>query len=122
MNSPVSSGQFVMIHWPFTDRSSIKRRPALFVEEPDVHGDLRVMKVTTRSPTESALVVTPEELAEGQLKTTSFLRLGHSLKLHEPLDKYEVALPSTLDFWTTTGKKDAAFRQEWALPIAINQP
>jgi CDP-6-deoxy-D-xylo-4-hexulose-3-dehydrase len=85
MNSPAWSGQFVVIDWPFTDRSSSKRRPALVVEEPDVHGDLRVLKVTSRRPSESALVVRPDDLAEGQLKTTSYLRLGHSLKIHQSL-------------------------------------
>jgi hypothetical protein len=85
MNSPAWSGQFVVIDWPFTDRSSSKRRPALVVEEPDVHGDLRVLKVTSRRVSESALVVTADDLAEGQLKTTSYLRLGHSLKIHQSL-------------------------------------
>jgi CDP-6-deoxy-D-xylo-4-hexulose-3-dehydrase len=85
MNSPAWSGQFVVIDWPFTDRSSSKRRPALVVEEPDVHGDLRVLKVTSRRLSESALVVTADDLAEGQLKTTSYLRLGHSLKIHQSL-------------------------------------
>ena len=121
MNSPAWSGQFVVIDWPFTDRLSSKRRPALVVEEPDAHGDVCVLKVTSRSPSESAVVVTPDDLAEGQLKTTSYLRLGHSLKIHEPLDNDEAALPSTLDFWTTFGKQDATFRQEWALSLAINQ-
>jgi hypothetical protein len=83
MNSPAWSGQFVVIDWPFTDRSSSKRRPALVVGEPDAHGDLRVLKVTSRRPTESALVVTPDDLEEGQPKTTSYLRLGHSLKIHQ---------------------------------------
>jgi CDP-6-deoxy-D-xylo-4-hexulose-3-dehydrase len=85
MNSPSWSGQFVLIDWPFTDSASSKRRPALVVEEPDGHGDLRVLKVTSRRPSESALVVTQNDLAEGQLKTTSYLRLGHSLMIHESL-------------------------------------
>jgi hypothetical protein len=74
-----------VIDWPFTDRSSSKRRPALVLQEPDAQGDLRVLKVTSRKPTELAVSVTPDDLAEGQLKTTSFLRLGHSLMIHESL-------------------------------------
>ena len=85
MRSPAWSGQFVVIDWPFTDHSSSKRRPALVLEEPDAQGDLRVLKVTSRSPAELAVAVTPEDLEEGQLKTTSYLRLGHSLMIHASL-------------------------------------
>ena len=85
MNSPAWSGQFVVIDWPFTDRSSSKRRPALVLQEPDTQGDLLVLKVTSRSPSELAVAVTSDDLSEGQLKTTSFLRLGHSLMIHESL-------------------------------------
>jgi CDP-6-deoxy-D-xylo-4-hexulose-3-dehydrase len=85
MNAHAWSGQFVVIDWPFTDRSSSKRRPALVLQEPDAQGDLRVLKVTSRSPSELAMSVTSDDLAEGQLKTTSFLRLGHSLIIHQTL-------------------------------------
>jgi mRNA interferase MazF len=85
MNSPAWSGQFVVIDWPFTDRSNSKRRPALVLEEPDAQGDLRVLKVTSRSPSELAVSVTSDDLSEGQLKTTSYLRLGHSLMIHGSL-------------------------------------
>jgi CDP-6-deoxy-D-xylo-4-hexulose-3-dehydrase len=85
MNTPAWSGQFVVIDWPFTDRSSSKRRPALVLQEPDAQGDLRVLKVTSRGPSELAVSVTSADLSEGQLKTTSYLRLGHSLMNHESL-------------------------------------
>ena len=85
MNSPTLSGQFVVIDWPFTDRSSSRRRPALVLQEPDDRGYLRVLKVTSRSPSELAVSVTSDDLSEGQLKTTSHLRLGHSLMIHESL-------------------------------------
>jgi CDP-6-deoxy-D-xylo-4-hexulose-3-dehydrase len=85
MTSPAWSGQFVVIDWPFTDRSNSKRRPALVLQEPDAQGDLRVLKATSRSPSELAVSVTSDDLSDGQLKTTSYLRLGHSLMIHESL-------------------------------------
>ena len=85
MNTPAWSGLFVVIDWPFTDRSSSKRRAALVLQEPDPQGDLRVLKVTSRSPSELAMSVISDDLSEGQLKTTSYLRLGHSLMIHESL-------------------------------------
>jgi len=121
MNSPAWSGQFVVIDWPFTDRTISKHRQPKDFEQPDAHRDRPEMKDSSRGPAESALVVTPDVLAKGQPKTTSPLRLRNSLKIHEALVKDEAALTSTLDFWTTFGNQDAAFRQEWALSPTIQQ-
>jgi hypothetical protein len=121
MNSPVWSGQLVVIDWPFTDRSSSKRRSALFVQEPDGHGDQRVLKVTSRKASESAMAVTPNDLAEGQPKTTSYLRLWHSLMIHELLNKDESGMPITVIFWPTLGKEDSTHQQERDFHFVSNQ-
>jgi CDP-6-deoxy-D-xylo-4-hexulose-3-dehydrase len=77
------SGQFVIIDWPFTDQSTSKRRPALVLEGPDIHGDLQLMKVTSRNQHENCVEVKPTDLAEGQLKSTSYLRIDHRMVLHQ---------------------------------------
>jgi hypothetical protein len=121
MNPPACTGQTVVINWPFTDLTISKYRPPKDLDQPDAHRDRRVMKITSLRPSESSLVVAPDVLAVGQPKTTSPLRLRNSLKIHEPLNNDEAALPSTLEFWTAFGKQDAALRQEWALSLANNQ-
>jgi CDP-6-deoxy-D-xylo-4-hexulose-3-dehydrase len=77
------AGQFVVIHWPYTDQSRGKRRPALVLDEPDGQGDLRLLKVTSRSHHEACVEVAPTDLAEGQLRTTSYIRINHSMVLHQ---------------------------------------
>ena len=77
------AGQFVVIHWPYTDQTKSKRRPALVLEEPDGQGDLRLLKVTSRSHHEACVEVAPTDLAEGKLRTTSYIRINHSMVLHQ---------------------------------------
>ena len=77
------SGQFVIIDWPYTDQSSSKRRPALVLEGPDIHGDLQLMKVTSRHQHENCVEVKQTDLAEGQLKSMSYLRIDHRMVLHQ---------------------------------------
>jgi hypothetical protein len=55
MSSPAWSGQFVVIDWSFTDRSSSKRRPALVVDELDEQWDLSVMKDIRRRHSQSVV-------------------------------------------------------------------
>ena len=77
------SGQFVIIDWPYTDQSRSKRRPALVLEGPDIHGDLQLIKVTSRHQHENCVEVKQTDLAEGQLKSMSYLRIDHRMVLHQ---------------------------------------
>jgi CDP-6-deoxy-D-xylo-4-hexulose-3-dehydrase len=79
------AGQFVVIDWPFTDQSTSKRRPALVLEEPDAYGDLQLLKVTSRSHHDPHLEVGEADLAEGRLKTTSYIRMDHRMVVHQAL-------------------------------------
>ncbi|MFM7548336.1 MAG: type II toxin-antitoxin system PemK/MazF family toxin, partial [Cyanobacteriota bacterium] len=76
------AGQFVVILWPFTDQSRSKRRPALVLNEPDGQGDLTLLNVTSRRHQNACVEVAPTNLTEGQLKTTSYIRINHSMVLH----------------------------------------
>ena len=77
------AGQFVVINWPHTNQTKSKCRPALVLEEPDGQGDLRLLKVTSRSHHEACVEVFPTNLAEGKLRTTSYIRINHSMMLHQ---------------------------------------
>jgi CDP-6-deoxy-D-xylo-4-hexulose-3-dehydrase len=81
------AGQFVLIDWPFTEQSAVKRRPALVLDELDSHGDLRLLKVTSRSHHQPHVQVSEPDLVEGQLKTTSYIRTGQSMVVHQSLVK-----------------------------------
>ena len=81
------SGQFVVFDWPFTDQSKAKKRPALVLTEPDAHGDLRLLKVTSKSHQEPFIAVESSDLASGALKQTSYIRIDHALAANESLLK-----------------------------------
>ncbi len=81
------TGQFVVIAWPFTDQTNSKRRPALVLGEPDEHGDLRLLKVTSKRHQEPNVEVSTSDLVEGRLKSTSYIRINHSMVVHQSLLK-----------------------------------
>jgi CDP-6-deoxy-D-xylo-4-hexulose-3-dehydrase len=81
------AGQFVAIDWPYTDQTNSNRRPALVLSEPDEQGDLQVLKVTSRNHQEPHVEVLPADLAEGKLKTTSYIRTNHCMVVHQSLVK-----------------------------------
>ena len=56
------AGQFILIEWPFTDQTKPKKRPALVLSEPDAHGDLRLLKVTSKSFYEHSIAVIISDL------------------------------------------------------------
>ena len=82
------AGQFVVIDWPYTDQTNSKRRPALVLEEPDGQGDLRLLKVTSRSHQEPYVEVVAADLSAGRLKTTSYIRTNHCMVVHQSLVKH----------------------------------
>jgi CDP-6-deoxy-D-xylo-4-hexulose-3-dehydrase len=78
------SGQVVVIAWPFTDQTRAKQRPALVLGEPDRHGDLRLLKITSKSHHEPSLPLTAADLEDGAtaLKQSSYIRLDQAITLH----------------------------------------
>ena len=81
------SGQFVVFDWPFTDQSKARKRAALVLSEPDAHGDLQLLKVTSKSHQKSCVAVESSDLASGALKQTSYIRIDHALAANESLLK-----------------------------------
>ena len=65
------AGQFVLLEWPFTDQTKTKKRPALVLSEPDAYGDLRLLKVTSKSDHEHCVAVATSDFANSVLKLSS---------------------------------------------------
>ncbi|WP_254938377.1 lipopolysaccharide biosynthesis protein RfbH [Cyanobium sp. Morenito 9A2] len=55
------------------------------LSEPDAHGDLRLLKVTSKSHYEPCVVVAAGDLASGDLKQTSYIRIDHAIAAHVSL-------------------------------------
>lgn len=81
------SGQFVVFDWPFTDQSKAKKRTALVLTEPDAHGDLQLLKVSSRSHHGPCVAAASNDLASGALKQTSYIRINHALAANQSLLK-----------------------------------
>jgi CDP-6-deoxy-D-xylo-4-hexulose-3-dehydrase len=79
------SGQFVVFEWPFTDQSKAKKRPALVLTEPDDHGDLGLLKVTSKSHHGPCVAAASSDLASGALKQTAYIRIDHALAANQSL-------------------------------------
>ena len=78
--SKLRRGDIVLAAFPFADFSTLKRRPALVLNENTEHGDVILAFITTQNPTQlSPTLVTLEstdsEFKTTGLKTTSTIRL-----------------------------------------------
>jgi len=68
-------GDLVLIPFPFSDLTTVKRRPVLVVTSPDRHGDFISLAVTSVEQRESAVALTNESLQKGALPKPSWVRV-----------------------------------------------
>lgn len=78
----MSSGDIVLIQWPFTDLSGIKRRPPLVLYANE-YDDLLLLFITSQKPqqiTGSNFILQPTKT--NRLKAISYLRFDKIISLH----------------------------------------
>jgi mRNA interferase MazF len=75
-------GELVMVPFRFSDLSSAKRRPVLALTAPDSLGDFIACPITTRAGRSHARRLLPDDLAEGALPLTSWVRTDKVVTLH----------------------------------------
>jgi CDP-6-deoxy-D-xylo-4-hexulose-3-dehydrase len=85
MDSLIKAGAFVVLHWPFSDASATKKRPALVLSVPDSQGDVQLLKVTSKGHQSPVISVGQQDLASGALKATSYIRIDRSIAVHTSL-------------------------------------
>ena len=68
-------GDLVFIPFPYSDLSSLKKRPVLVLTVPDRHGDFIALAVTSVAQAGQALKLTNESLVQGALPKNSWIRL-----------------------------------------------
>ena len=69
-------GELVLIPFPYSDLTSIKRRPVLVLTSPDHHGDIICLAITSVQTENYATPITTTDLSEGQLPKASWVRLN----------------------------------------------
>jgi mRNA interferase MazF len=78
-------GDLLLVPFPFTDLSAVKRRPVLAVTASDSYGDFNALPVTSRPQTEHGLALTAADLVSGSLPTASWIRTNRVVTLNASL-------------------------------------
>ncbi len=79
-------GKIFKIPFPFTDRSSTKKRPVLALSEPNEYGDIRFAFITTKShPNKMQYELKTKDLSSSPLPLRSFIQLNKTVLLHESI-------------------------------------
>ncbi len=84
-------GDLILLPFPFTDLSSVKRRPALIVSPARYHlltDDIILVALTSQVPpslSEFDMLVTPRDMAIGYLPKPSVIKVGKIFTAHRDL-------------------------------------
>jgi mRNA interferase MazF len=78
-------GDLVLLPFPFSDLTSSKRRTVLMLTTPDQQGDFVACPITSRSGWSHSRVLSPEDLVDGALPLTSWVRMHKVVTLHTGL-------------------------------------
>jgi mRNA interferase MazF len=80
-----AAGQVVIVHFPFSDLTASKLRPAIVLAKVD-RGDWILCQVTSKPYGDArAVVLSSTDFMEGSLRLTSYLRPGKLFTAHSSL-------------------------------------
>lgn len=99
----MNSGDIILIKWPFSDFSGIKRRPALVLHVNEFE-DLLLLFITSQEPTElTDLIFLLQPTTLNRLKKVSYLRLDKIISLHSSQSTGVLGKISEQHFYDVTG-------------------
>jgi mRNA interferase MazF len=78
-------GDLLLVPFPFTDLSAIKRRPVLAITASDGYGDFIALPVTSRPQAEQAAALRAGDLVGGSLPAASWIRTNRVVTLNSSL-------------------------------------
>jgi mRNA interferase MazF len=78
-------GDLLLVPFPFTDLSAMKRRPVLAVTTADSYGDFIAIPVTSRPQAEHGLPLTAMDMLARTLPATSWIRTNRIVTLNASL-------------------------------------
>lgn len=67
-------GEILGIPFPYTNLETTKRRPIVLMTSPDRHGDIVTLAITSAPTAEHAVRITSDDLQQGVLPKTSWIR------------------------------------------------
>jgi mRNA interferase MazF len=78
-------GDLLLVPFPFTDLSAVKRRPVLAVTAADSYGDFIAIPVTSRPQAEHGLPLAATDMVAGKLPAASWIRTNRIVTLNASL-------------------------------------
>ena len=78
-------GDLILIPFPFSDLTTLKKRPALILKEKDYFGDFLAVPITSQSHHEISIMLENKDLSKGELPKKSWLRIDKIYTLNENL-------------------------------------
>jgi len=78
-------GDLLLVPFPFTDLSAVKRRPVLAVTAADSYGDFIAIPVTSRPQAEHGLPLVATDMLTGTLPAASWIRTNRIVTLNVSL-------------------------------------
>jgi len=66
--------EIVLIPFPFTDLSTLKKRPVLIITNPDRFNDFMAIPLTSQEGHESSVKLFKDDLIKGELPKSSWIR------------------------------------------------
>lgn len=81
----LDAGTLAVIPFPFSDLTTIKRRPVLLLTAPDSYGDFIAMAVTSQAGHADNMAILPVDLVSGTLPKASFIRTDKIVSLNQSL-------------------------------------
>ena len=81
----MSAGDLLLVPFPFTDLSAVKRRPVLAVTGADNYGDFIAIPVTSRPQAEYGLALVASDMLIGTLPAASWIRTNRIVTLNASL-------------------------------------
>ena len=81
----LDAGTLAILPVPFSDLTTIKRRPVLLLTAPDSYGDFIGMAVTSQPGHANNMASLPSMMASGTLPKASFIRTDKVVSLNQSL-------------------------------------
>ena len=78
-------GDLLLVPFPFTDLSAVKRRPVLAVTTADSYGDFVAIPITSRPQAEHGLPLAATDMLTGTLPAASWIRTNRIVTLNASL-------------------------------------
>ena len=79
------AGALVLLPFPFSDATTVKRRPVLALTRPDEYGDFIGMAVSSRAHHANSVPLRDDSLQEGYLPKASWIRVDRVVTLNAGL-------------------------------------